>query len=100
VSSGRRRGSLDQAVPLISITTCATCAPRVISQSQPCASTPGRPYLPRFALISQLTAARLRERAWRVHLGPKTSADSGELSTMWGLVLWQLRCWRRLTALG
>jgi hypothetical protein len=30
VSSGRPRGSLDQAVPLISITTCATCAPRVI----------------------------------------------------------------------
>ena len=67
VSSGRRRGSLDQAVPLISITTCATSAPRVISQSQPCASTPGRPYLPRFALISQLTTARLRERARRVH---------------------------------
>jgi hypothetical protein len=73
VSSGRRRGSLDQAVPLISTTTCATCAPRVISQRQPCASTPARTYLPRFALISQLTTARLGERARRVHLGPKTS---------------------------
>jgi hypothetical protein len=68
VSSGRRRGSLDQAVPLISITTCATCAPRVISQSQPCPSAPARTYLPRFALISQLTTARLGERARRVHL--------------------------------
>ena len=47
VSSGSRRGSLDQAVPLISITTCATCAPRVISQRQPCPSAPARAYLPR-----------------------------------------------------
>jgi hypothetical protein len=74
VSSGRRRGSLDQAVPLISITTCATCAPRVISQSQPCASTPARTCLPRFALISQLTTARLGERVRRVHLGPEDLA--------------------------
>ena len=73
VSSGRRRGSLDQAVPLISITTCATCAPRVISQSQLCPSAPARAYLPRFALISQLTTARLGARARRVHLarGPR-----------------------------
>ena len=47
VSSGSGRGSLDQAVPLISITTCATCAPRVISQRQPCPSAPARAYLPR-----------------------------------------------------
>jgi len=53
VSSGRRRGSLDQADPLISTTTCPTCAPRVISQSQPRASTPPRTCDPRFALISQ-----------------------------------------------
>ena len=55
VSSGRRRGSLDQAEPLISITTCATWGPRVISHSQPRASTPVRACLPRLALISQLT---------------------------------------------
>ena len=56
VSSGRWRGSLDQADPLISTTTCATCAPRVTSQSQPRASPSGRLCLPRFALISQVTS--------------------------------------------
>jgi hypothetical protein len=50
VSSGRWRGSLDQADPLISTTTCATCAPRVTSQT----STPPRACGPRLALISQL----------------------------------------------
>src|SRR5512132_775875 len=52
---GRLRGSLDQAVPLISITIRATWSPRVISQSQPRASTAVSACLPRFALISQLT---------------------------------------------
>jgi hypothetical protein len=52
--------SLDQAVPLISITTCATSSPRVISHSQPRASTPARACLPRLALICQLTEPRLR----------------------------------------
>jgi len=78
VASGRRRGSLDQAESLISTTTCATCAPRVISQSQPRASTTPRTCDPRFALISQpitrdyqahATPSRVRERAthcfWR-----------------------------------
>jgi hypothetical protein len=35
VDGGRGAGSLNQAVPLISITTCAHQAPAVISQSQP-----------------------------------------------------------------
>jgi hypothetical protein len=90
VSSGRPRGSLDHAVPLISITTCATCAPRVISQSQPCASAPVRAYLPRFALISQLTTARLGDRARRVHLGPKTSPHHIEVNYL-------SRRWSRLS---
>jgi len=55
VSSGRRRGSLDLAVALISINTCATWSPQVISHSHPPASTPGRACLPRFALISHVT---------------------------------------------
>ena len=50
VSAERRAGSLDQAVPLISITTWAHRAPSVISQSQPRASTPVRLCLPRLAL--------------------------------------------------
>jgi hypothetical protein len=54
VSSERRSGSLNQAASLISITTCASWAPRVISQSQPCASPPVRVCLPRLALIFQL----------------------------------------------
>jgi hypothetical protein len=50
---GRRSGSLNQAASLISITTRASWVPRVISQSQPCASPPVRVCLPRLALISQ-----------------------------------------------
>ena len=65
VSSGRQRGSLDQAVPLISTTSCATCAPRVISQSQPRASTPVRTCVPRFARISQAIGPRLPTRTRR-----------------------------------
>jgi hypothetical protein len=42
VSTGRQAGSLDQAIPLISITTWARRAPAVISQSQPHASTCAR----------------------------------------------------------
>jgi hypothetical protein len=38
VSSGRLRGSLDQAGPLISITIRPTWSPRLISHSQPCPS--------------------------------------------------------------
>ena len=53
VSSGRRRGSLDQAVPLISITTSTAWSPRVMVDSQPLASTPGRSRRPRLAPISQ-----------------------------------------------
>jgi hypothetical protein len=54
VSSERRAGSLNQAVPLISITTWARRAPSVIPQSQPRASTPVR--VPaKLALISQPT---------------------------------------------
>jgi len=63
VSSGKRRGSLDNAVALISITTSAISSPRVISQSQPSASTPLRACLPRLAAISQLTELRLRALA-------------------------------------
>jgi hypothetical protein len=54
VSSGRLKGSLDQAVPLISITIRATWSPPVISQANRAhrrlCTCP-----PRFALISQLT---------------------------------------------
>ena len=60
VSAGRPSGSLDQAVALISITICATSAPRVISQRQPRASPSVRACLPRFVLICQPTNARLR----------------------------------------
>lgn len=60
VSSGRLRGSADQASPLISITTWATSAPREISQRQPRASPPAREFLPRFALICQPISPRLR----------------------------------------
>jgi hypothetical protein len=62
VSSGRLTGSADHALPLISITTCATSAPRVISQRQPRAPAPARTCLPRFALICQPISARLRRR--------------------------------------
>jgi hypothetical protein len=65
VSSGRLSGSVDQALPLISITTCATSAPRVISQRQLRASAPARTCLPRFALISQPINPRLRQRVRR-----------------------------------
>ena len=65
VSSGRLTGSADQALPLISITTCAASAPRVISQRQPRASAPARTCLPRFALICQPISPRLRQRARR-----------------------------------
>lgn len=65
VSSGSLSGSADQAVPLISITTCAASAPRVISQRQPRARAPARTCLPRFALISQPTGPRLRQRTRR-----------------------------------
>lgn len=47
MSSGRLRGSADQALPLISITTCATSAPQEISQRQPGASAPAPNVLPR-----------------------------------------------------
>jgi hypothetical protein len=60
VSSGRLTGSADHALPLISITTCATSAPRVISQRQPRAPAPARTCLPRFALICQPISARIR----------------------------------------
>jgi hypothetical protein len=63
VSSGRLTGSADHALALISITTCATSAPRVISQRQPRA--PARTCLPRFALICQPISARLRHRTPR-----------------------------------
>ena len=62
VSSGRLTGSAAQALPLISITTCATSAPRVISQRQPRASAPAPTCLPRFALICQPISPRLRQR--------------------------------------
>lgn len=65
VSSGRPTGSADHALPLISITTCATSAPRVISQRQPRASAPACTCLPRFALICQPISARLRQRTQR-----------------------------------
>lgn len=65
VSSGRLTGSADHALPLISITTCATSAPRVISQRQPRAPAPARTCLPRFALICQPISARLRQRTPR-----------------------------------
>lgn len=65
VSSGSLSGSANQAVPLISITTCAASAPRVISQRQPRARAPARTCLPRFALISQPTGPRLRQRTRR-----------------------------------
>jgi hypothetical protein len=55
VSSGRRRGSLDHADPLISIATRATWSPWVISHSHPRAPLPGRASGPMPALISQLT---------------------------------------------
>ena len=70
VSSDRRRGSLDQADPLISTTTYPTCAPRVISQSQPRASTPPRTCGPRFALISQPIT--------REYLGARGGGSVGE----------------------
>jgi hypothetical protein len=53
VSSERPRGSLKQAASLISITIGASWAPRVISQSQPCASAGACVCLPRLVLISQ-----------------------------------------------
>jgi hypothetical protein len=68
VSSWTLKGSLDQAVPLISITIRATWSPRVISQTQPRASLPVCTCLPRFVLISQLT-----ERDYEKHPG----ADQG-----------------------
>jgi hypothetical protein len=51
VSPGRLTGSADHALSLISITTCATSAPREISQRHPRAPVPARTCLPRFALI-------------------------------------------------
>jgi hypothetical protein len=44
VSSGRRRGSLDQAVLLISTTTCATCSPRNLPQ--PTGAVAARAHVP------------------------------------------------------
>jgi hypothetical protein len=88
VSSGRLSGSVDQALPLISITTCATSAPRVISQRQPRASAPGRTCLPRFAVISQPINPRLRQRmrrqavrARRPRRGPGWPSGPGQHGT-------------------
>ena len=73
VSPGRLTGSADHALPLISITTCATSAPRVISQRQPRAPAPARTHLPKFALICQPTSARLRQRTPRPASRAKTT---------------------------
>ena len=71
VAPGRLTGSARHALPLISTTTCATSAPRAISQRQPRAPAPARTCLPRFALTCQPTDARLRQPT------PRPARDPG-----------------------